>query len=104
MQRRIDEVCRALAHPVRRELVCRLSERDDGVAELSDLLDRIDVEPTGRSQERLEAAARHEHLPLLREAGLVEYDPRTETVRYRDPPPAAELVDLILDEHAESSD
>ncbi|NHN59315.1 MULTISPECIES: helix-turn-helix transcriptional regulator [Halorussus] len=104
MQRRIDRVCRALAHPLRRELLCLLSGRDDHVAEFEELLDRMDDPPADRSAERLEAAAHHEHLPLLREAGLVEYDPRTGTVRYRDPPPASELVEVVLEEHREPSD
>ena len=49
-------------------------------------VDPEDVEST-------KAQLLHADIPLLADAGFVEYDPRSETLRYSDPPP---LLDTVL--------
>lgn len=51
-----------------------------------DAVDPEDVEST-------RAQLLHADIPLLADAGFVEYDPRSETLRYSDPPP---LLDTFL--------
>ncbi|MFC7079893.1 ArsR/SmtB family transcription factor [Halorussus caseinilyticus] len=100
MTDRIDTVFRALAHPLRREVLGLLSRREDDVAELSELAELLRDVREGRTDEQLRVALHHNHLPILREAGLIEYDARTGTVRYRASPPATELVSAALESDA----
>lgn len=46
--------------------------------------------------ESVRAALYHNHLPVLTDAALVEYDERSEALRYRDPPKVLELLLWIL--------
>ncbi|WP_276301674.1 ArsR/SmtB family transcription factor [Halorussus lipolyticus] len=98
MKRHIDHVFRAMAHPLRREVLCLLARRDDGVAELTDLSERLADRAPDRTDEELQTVLYHDHLPRLREAGLVEFDDRTGTARYRDGPPSG-LVGTALADH-----
>ncbi|MFC7131878.1 MULTISPECIES: ArsR/SmtB family transcription factor [Salinibaculum] len=83
----LDRVFRALAAPVRRELLRALSEREVDHADLSWLADRLTgVDDRLDTPEQVVVALTHVHLPMLADAGLVEYDRRSETVRY-DPHP-----------------
>jgi hypothetical protein len=84
-----DEVLRALAHPKRREAIryCRALEADSVTA------DRLNREAFD-GDERSLVELHHSHLPKLDDAGLLEYDGRTRTVRLDDPPP---FVDEVID-------
>lgn len=97
MKRHIDCVFRAMAHPLRREVLCLLARRDGGVAELADLSERLADRVPGRTDE-LQTVLYHDHIPQLREAGLVEFDARTGTVRCRDVPVSG-LVGTALADH-----
>jgi DNA-binding transcriptional ArsR family regulator len=83
MKEQIDLVFRAMAHPLRREALALLARRDD-VADVVELADRLGHLSEGKTDEQLRVALHHVHLPLLRDAGLVEYDARTGIARHRD--------------------
>jgi len=83
MKEQIDRVFRAMAHPLRREVLALLARRDDGVADVVELADRLD-HLSEKTDEQLRVALHHVHLPLLRDAGLVEYDDRTGFARHQD--------------------
>ncbi|WP_135852758.1 DUF7344 domain-containing protein [Halorussus salinus] len=91
----LDTVFTALAHPLRREVLSVLSGRDDGVAEIEELAERLEGVSEAESTARLRAALHHTHLPTLDEAGLAEYDPRSGAVRYRESP-MKELVESAV--------
>ena len=99
-----DALFRAMAEPHRR-VVCRyLSARDEGVADFDDLVEHVvrrerardDVEPEdvepGDRRRQVEIRLYHVHLPMLSDAGVVEFDARSGTVRYR----GGGLIDALL--------
>lgn len=96
----LSRVFGALAHPRRRYVLYYL--RDHGQAQTDDLARQIaawerDVprdEVPEDVAEQVSLELLHSHLPKLEDQGLVEYDPRTETVNYAYPP---SLLDEALD-------
>lgn len=89
---RLDVLLTVLSNHRRRETLYYLRERD--VAELDELC-RYLVEASSETPttsvtddrlERTKTAVVHTDLPMLREAGVIDFDSRTETVRYRRPP------------------
>lgn len=93
---RIDELLRALSDRRRRCALYAL--REAGRAELDEFAVRTAVRVHGRPRDALSEDAveglrcqlHHVHLPVLEETGAVEYDSRSGTVFYRDPPEALE--------------
>lgn len=78
-----------VADPRRRMILRHLSENGDGAVALDELTGTI---ATGGGQEmvrhapgdtRASVELHHTHLPKLAGAGLIEYDQRSETIRYR---------------------
>lgn len=97
----LDRIFRSLAHPRRRCVLYYMREEQqadlDGVAAVvaawEEDVETDDVSAETREQIRLELC--HVHLPKLKDYGLVEYDHRSETVRYNCPPDALdEVVDI----------
>lgn len=95
-----DRIYDALAEERNRLAVRYFREHDSDVASLSDLAryvaggeDRSDDSSTDRIEIRLH----HCGLPRMTDAGVLEYDPRSRTVRRRDHPvyEAAALGDLL---------
>ena len=82
-----DKMLRLVSDRRRRRLLRLLADRGDG--ELTDLADAIadDGASSGgaarEASERVETKLYHVHLPLLADHGLVEFDSRSGTVRYR---------------------
>lgn len=91
-----DTALRVLADRRRRQLLRYLAE-SDSTATLDHLVTALD-EPTGgatapdATREQLGAELQHVHLPMLQDAGLVEYDARTDTIRYH----PTDLVEDLL--------
>jgi DNA-binding transcriptional ArsR family regulator len=86
----VDDVFTALAAMRRREVVYELGQRPEGVATVDELVDRLLAreedtlaEPPVNHRERVTAALLHNHLPRLDELGVVEFDRRSGTVRFR---------------------
>lgn len=87
----IDAVCRALGDRHRRRILGYLIKTDDGVATLEELLDPLAaISPSSR--ERLRIALHQNHLTLLAQAGIIEYDRRSKTARYHGHPLAEEIL------------
>jgi hypothetical protein len=80
-----DTVFRLLANEQRREVCHYLATASADVHELSEIVEAvapaIDCDP-----ERLAIGLHHQHLPKFDRAGLLDYDPRSRTVRYRGQP------------------
>ncbi|MDS0476887.1 hypothetical protein [Natrinema sp. 1APR25-10V2] len=99
-QERFNEILTALADTHRRYVLYYL--QDEEQASLTETAKHVaawkqDCPPTEIQDKRIEnfeIQLYHNHLPLLEEMCLVEYDDRSEQLVFRDPP---ELVDLCLD-------
>lgn len=89
----IDAALRALADEHRRLTIQFLMEAPEETASFDELRDHVTAHSSGDSGPR-EVAIRlhHVHLPLLADADIVDYDPRSETVRYR----TDSLVESVL--------
>lgn len=84
---RVDTLHHILAGEYRRAVLQYLVSTEDGVASIESLIDHI-VEEENLADSREDVALRFHHvtLPKLAHAGLIEYDQRSATVRYRDDP------------------
>lgn len=98
----VDGILKSLAHPTRRFVLYYLQDheiatRDELAREAA--ARRSDTSPDGVSAEevaRMKTSLTHNHLPELAAIHLIEYDPRSETVRYSDPPVLLEMVLRLL--------
>lgn len=88
----LSAVFRCLSHPRRRYVLYYLRERGAAtVEELSRFIVSIESrrppeEIDERERDSVGTALHHVHLPKLVDALIAEYDPRSNTVRYSDPP------------------
>lgn len=98
----VDTALRLLADDTRRYALALLSATPDGVASLSELVDCVATRSPA-IEDREEASIRLHHLvlPRLADAGVIDYDPRSETVRYYGEPALEALLDSV---EAESPD
>lgn len=87
----------------RRYVVRYLRDVEDGVASLEATADRLaaweravedDVPEDHRT--RLLARLHHADLPRLEEAGLLEYEPRSRTIRYHGDDALEDVLELLL--------
>jgi hypothetical protein len=85
---RLDRAFEVLSDAQRRRLVYYLVESTDGSTTVEKLCDALD----GDSQ-HIETRLRHVHLPRLEATSIVDYDARTEAVRYSDDA----ILEKILD-------
>lgn len=82
----------------RREVLRYLIEADDDAVSLDDLVDEVVTEEAGPpdssrpTRKQVAVTLQHSHLPMLDDAGVVEYDTRSDTVRYY---PCEFLEDLV---------
>lgn len=98
-QTTLEAVLRALTNHRRRYILYHL--REEEVSNLDEVARHIaKVEEENTSEERLDerveqekAALIHQDLPVLEDAALVEFDQRSEAVRYCEPPA---LLDKLL--------
>ncbi|MDS0477148.1 helix-turn-helix domain-containing protein [Natrinema sp. 1APR25-10V2] len=81
----LNAVLLALAHPLRREVVDHLRERDDETVTVAQLAEHLDDTQEGDSPAT--SALHHRHLPKLQAGGFLEYDIRSETIRRQQPTP-----------------
>lgn len=86
----IDNICRAVADRHRRRILGYLMETDEGTATLDELLDLlVSISPHSSTRRRV---ALHNHLAILDERGIIEYDRRSNTARYH----GHQLVEEVL--------
>ena len=80
-----DLLFELLADRRRRHILYCLTDQPDGVAEFTDLVDAVvghEPETDAGDRETIRTGLYHVHLPKLAEAGVIDYDTRSETVRY----------------------
>ena len=99
----LDELFEVLADGHRRRVLAYLADTDDGVAAFSELIEHVAGDSTGEStdKERVAVSLHHSHLPKLADASLVEYDPRSQIVRYRGCPAVSDWVELARSHEAD---
>ncbi|UPV76059.1 helix-turn-helix domain-containing protein [Halorussus limi] len=88
----LDRIFTALSDPRRRVVVQYFLNTSDDVATVTDLA-RYVSDRVEDGFESVVVALHHKDVSKLAEAGIVEYDLRTETVEYVGPPFVAELLD-----------
>jgi len=103
----VDTLFELLQHERRRYLLYCLDQNADEVVSLDELtamlldwerqMDDGSRESIDGSERRVRTELHHNHLPKFEEAGLVEYDARSKTVRNSD----GSLVASVLDEGKE---
>lgn len=100
----MESVMRVLAHPTRRFLLYYL--RSEDVASVGDMataiagvqLDTARNDIPDDHLERVERNLIHNHLPKLQQADFLEYDSRTKTMRFANPPGLLEeFLDLLTE-------
>ena len=92
----IDAALRALADERRRLSIRYLVETPEGTASFDEIQDYVTAYGADDTDPREVAIELHHvHLPLLTEADIVEYDPRSKTVRYRTDPLLEDVLSSI---------
>lgn len=98
----LDEVLDCLTSSKRRILLYYLQDND--IADVDELVDQVaareeDVSPeevTADHRQRVETQLVHTHLPKLADAQFIEYDRRSSTVRYTEPPSLLRTILRLL--------
>lgn len=89
----LDRILEGLARPrSRRVLYCLAEEEPQELDELAAAVATLEFgpEPTTEQRETVKVAIYHNVLPKLSNLQLLEYDPRSQTVCFRDSPPELE--------------
>ncbi|ELZ02856.1 DUF7344 domain-containing protein [Natrialba asiatica] len=99
----LDRVFDLLSNRRRRYALYTLYEQSDGVATIDELTDRVctfdrqftpsETTTAGDFQRAVRTELLHVHLPKLADAGVLEQDQRTETVRYWSQPTLEEWLE-----------
>lgn len=93
----IDDLLTRLADWRRRAVLRHLAACDDDGPVVIETVAAA-VAPDGADEDRLRIRLHHRHLPALDDAGLVEYDPDSRTVRYRRDERVETLLSLLDEE------
>lgn len=89
----LDTALQIVADTRRRLLLCYLRDASEDAVSADKLVEHICTESTpARDPVQVRIRLHHEYLPQFEKAGLIEYDPRQRTVRYR----PDELVETLL--------
>jgi hypothetical protein len=81
----LDTACELLANAERRTVLWYFIDQKTDTAELDELVEHIHEEVDAvTSSDRARLSLTHMHIPKLAEHDVVEYDERSETMRYRD--------------------
>lgn len=99
----LDTVFESLANERRRYVLYHLRSTLDNVATFTELRDAVASResetglPSQETVDRVAISLKHSHLPKLDDAGLIDYDVRTETIRYREETATKEFIHLAHD-------
>jgi len=96
----IDTVFEVLENEYRRRICLFLIEEGVSVVRLEDVANALEGELDEVDPGRFRAGLHHWHLPKLDAVDLVDYDPRSRTIRYRGQPTVekwAEHIDATVD-------
>ncbi|WP_265112005.1 DUF7344 domain-containing protein [Halosolutus halophilus] len=98
----LDLIFDMLSNRRRRQVLYDLNDRPDGVATIDELADTVAAREHGSGGTDLDAdehrtqirtELQHVHLPKLEDAGIIEHDRRSETVRYWTQPSLEEWLE-----------
>ncbi|MBX0296700.1 DUF7344 domain-containing protein [Haloarcula nitratireducens] len=80
---RVDQLFELLSHTLRREIILFFeNDADSQTATVDDLVSHLAGRVPTVNEDDLEIKLTHVHLPKLAGVGWLDYDRRTETVRY----------------------
>lgn len=81
----LDEILRLLSAQYRRQTIRLLRKTPNCEVGIEELIDNIidKKRAEGEQRDRLVIQLHHNHLPKLREQGLIDYDPDAQLVQYR---------------------
>ena len=91
----IDAALELLADQRRRLAIQYLRGAPDGVASFEELVDYVSTECPNDTRKRLQTHLHHVSLPRLDKSGLIDYDHRSQTIRYHANSVVDELVESI---------
>ncbi|KDE58764.1 hypothetical protein EL22_02645 [Halostagnicola sp. A56] len=94
----LDLVFNLLSVRRRRYALYYLTEQTDGITTFDKLVDDIlareaDSENREEHKQQIQTSLQHVHLPRLEDAGILEYDARSDTVRYWQQPTLEEWLE-----------
>lgn len=98
-----ETALRVVADPCRRSILSELIDSRTGVVTMETLVDRIAPEnpppkTTATHADPLLIDLHHTHLPKLSDANLIEYDPRTKTIRYTSNERVERVLQFVTEE------
>lgn len=97
---RLDALFTALADEHRRQVVRYFISSQDHVASVADLIDDAVENGSGESsRDQLELVYYHATLPKLAALGVIEYNARSRTVRYRGSQELKRLLTVVAESH-----
>lgn len=79
---KVNQLLDTLSHHLRRELIQYFETHDDETAALDDVVTHIEQRVPTETSETLHMKLNHNHLPKLAERGWLDYDTRSEQIRY----------------------
>jgi DNA-binding transcriptional ArsR family regulator len=92
----LDALFEVLADAKRRHVLAYLDECDGDVATVTEVRDALaDDDASTDERERIATRLHHAHLPKLAAAGLVEFDDRGGTIRFRAGPEISDWLELV---------
>jgi DNA-binding transcriptional ArsR family regulator len=99
-----DDTLRLLADE-RRRTALRFLIEGDGPTTVDEVAERVAADAgDDRPVERVRVDLHHTHLPKMDEAGVVDYDARRGTVRYRQRAAVEELLDAVSERERVTSE
>ncbi|WP_226042438.1 hypothetical protein [Natrinema sp. DC36] len=98
-----ETALRVVADPCRRSILSQLIDGEETVITTDTLVDRINLEnpppeTTTTHADPLLIDVHHTHLLKLEEANLIEYDPRTKTIRYTSNERVGRVLQFVTEE------
>lgn len=92
----LSRLLKAVADQRRRTVLYTLEESDADVTSLDDFADEIALQDSQfNDPEKVRLVLHHKDLPKLAELGLLDYDSRSGTVRYRSDPTIEEFLEAL---------
>ncbi|MFC7081622.1 DUF7344 domain-containing protein [Halorussus caseinilyticus] len=93
----LDQILTALSEGRRRAVLNYFRNASDDVATVADLAEHVTDRADDADFQEVSVALHHRDVPKLAQAGLIEYDSRSETVRYVGSGFADSLLDSVED-------
>lgn len=94
----LDTLFEVLADEKRRLALQYLHTETNNVVSTEELADHLlESAPQAENPDRVRSALHHKDLPKMADTALIDYDPRSETVRYYEDPVVDDLLEYISD-------